>query len=56
MLCEPMSRHNTTTVKLSLDEIGILMTAIQDERIFNYFGEEDVQRLVNRLDRAQDRL
>jgi len=51
-----MSRHNTTTVKLSLDEIGILMTAIQTQEISDYFGEKDVQRLVNRLDRAQHRV
>lgn len=51
-----MSKQDTTEVKLSLDDIAIIMTAIQTKAIFDYFGEKDIQRLVNRLDRAQDRI
>ena len=51
-----MSKQGITKVKLSLDEIAILMTALQTQAIFDYFGEKDVQRLVNRLDRAGDRV
>lgn len=51
-----MGKQGTTTVKFNLDEIGILLTAVQTQEIFDYFGEKNVQRLVNRLDRAQNRL